>query len=561
MRHLMPIVEWLPKYQASWIRSDILAGASVWAVLVPLALAYSGLAGVDPVIGLLTLPLALLAYAVFGGLRLMVVGPDAAVAVLSGAAIASIMVNGNEENLALSLTIALALMTGVIYLLFFVFKFGWIADLIPDPVIKGFIEGVVWVTIVKQVPSLLGLEIAGDCRGFFDTLAKIIQSVPSPHIATATLGISCVIILFVLKRFAPRLPGPLIVLVGSIICVSFFNLSETGVEVLGETNGGWSGFNIPSGLNIQTLIHLIPVALTIVVLGYTKSVGALKRAAEVGGQKFDPDHELLAIGAANIGAGLLGGYAVAGSLTATAVNTDVKGKTQMGNVFAGCLAIVTIIFLMPFLANLAFSALSAIVIVALSGLSKPSYFRKLWSVRRFEVFTGLATLLGVLALDIMPGILIGVVVSLFKLAHQIHEPATTAVARTPAGAFVDLDSHPEAKEIPGMLIWRQYAPLTFLNARILTNRLRERALEGDDIRVVVLDATASSGIDTTALSAFATTRDELAAKGIELWLVNVRDVSLKMIATSMEAADAPMPPVFESLREAVAEHEKDGKSD
>ena len=145
MRSVMPIIEWLPKYQRSWLPGDLIAGATVWAVLVPLALAYAGLVGVDPVVGLYTLPLALLAYAVFGGSRLLVVGPDAAVAVLSGAIVVTVA-SGDDF---LALTIALALIVGVIYVLFFFLKLGWIADLIPDPVLKGFVEGVVWVTILK----------------------------------------------------------------------------------------------------------------------------------------------------------------------------------------------------------------------------------------------------------------------------------------------------------------------------------------------------------------------------------------------------------------------------
>ena len=271
-------------------------------------------------------------------------------------------------------------------------------------------------------------------------------------------------------------------------------------------------------------MELLPGALAIVVLGYTKSLGALKRAhaAEPGSEPIDPDRELLAIGAANLGAGLGGGYPVAGSLTATAVRIDAGGRTQVGNLVAALLSVLTILLLLPALAHVAPATLAAIVVVALAGLSDLGYLRRLWSVRRWEFAVGVAAFLGVLAFDIMPGVTIGLALALFKLAHYIHSPAVAVVGRTPSGAFVDVDQHESATEVPGMLILRQYAPLVFLNARVLSNQMKRLALEREGLRVVVMDATASSGIDSTAADAFRVARDELAAAGIELWLVNVR---------------------------------------
>ncbi len=554
MRNVMPIIEWLPKYQRSWLAGDLIAGATVWAVLVPLALAYAGIVGVDPVVGLYTLPLALLAYAVFGGSRLLVVGPDAAVAVLSGAIVATVAL-GDQF---LALTLALALIVGVIYVLFFFLKLGWIADLIPDPVLKGFIEGVVWVTILKQLPALLGLELAGAQQGFFRKVIDVVQALPEAHGPTALVDVASVIALLLIRRVAPRLPGPLIVLVGSIVLVGLLDLDEAGVAVLGKISGGLSALGLPTGLDSQQIFALLPGALAIVVLGYTKSMGALKRAAEQSGESIDPDRELLAIGASNIGAGLGGGYAVAGSLTATAVNIDSGGKTQLGNLFAGILGLLTIFFLMPVFADLAHSSLAAIVVVAIAGLSDLGYFGRLWAIHRSEVAIGAATFVGVLAFDVMPGVAIGVVIALFTLAHHIHDPTTAIVGRTTSGAFVDIDDHPDAQEIPGMLIWRQYAPLVFLNARVLSNKLRRVALGRQDIRVVVLDATASSGIDSSAATAFIAASHDLAAEGIALWVANMRKEGWDLVAAALAAAGAKIPPPFDSVADAVARFEQFG---
>jgi SulP family sulfate permease len=505
------------------------------------------------VVGLYTIPLALLGYAVFGGSRLLAVGPDAAVAVLSAGIVASVAVGADDY---LALTVALALIVGVLYVVCSILKTGWIADLLPDPVLKGFVEGVVWVTILKKSVVLLGLELDGGSQGFFRSSVQLIKALPDVHVATLLVGVSGIMALILLRRFAPRLPGPLIVLVGSIILVGMLSLDAAGVAVLGENSASISDLGPPAGLELSQIIALIPGALAIVVLGFTKSLGPLKRAAEQSGEPIDPDRELLAIGAANIGAGLSGGFAVAGSLTATAVSIESGGKSQIANVCAGILCVLTIVFLLPLLANLAFSSLAAIILVALAGLSDIGYFRRLWRINRIEFLIGAAAFLGVLIFDVVTGVMIGVVLALFNLAHHIHNPTTAVVGRTPSGAFVDIDEHADAREIPGMLIWRQYAPLVFLNARALSNDLLTIALGKKDLRVVVLDATASEGIDSSAANALIRARNVLRAEGIDVWVVNPRQAGWAMVVAVLEAAAAAVPPVFESLADAVARFEQ-----
>jgi len=556
MRNLAPIVEWLPAYRRAWLSGDLVAGTAAWAVLVPLGLAYSGILGVSPVIGLYTLPLSLVAYAVFGGSRLFVVGPDAAVVVLGSATLTAVAAGGDRLSLILPLT----LLVGVLYLAFFLLKFGWIADVIPDPVLKGFVEGAVWLTILKQIPALLGLQVDLPSRDLLAKLAAIGRALPAAHVTTALVALSSVAALLLLRRFARRLPGPLVVLAASIVLVRLLGLDRAGVAVVGEAGAGSSGLSLPTGLDLSRILDLVPGALAIVVLGYTKSLGALKRAhdAAPAGGPLDPDRELLALGAANVAAGLSGGYAVAGSLTATAVRIEAGGRTQVASLFAALLGVLTILFLLPALAHLPFATLAAIVVVAMAGLSDPGYLRRLWAVRRFEFVVCVAAFAGVLAFDIMPGVLIGLVLAFFKLAHSIHDPVVAAVGRTPSGAFVDLDQQGDAAEIPGMLIVRHHAPLVFLNARVLTNRMKMLALAREGLRVVVIDATASSGIDSTAVAAFRVARDELAAAGVALWLVNVRAEGWRLVVAALEAAGAPVPPTFGSLAEAVARFEKSG---
>jgi high affinity sulfate transporter 1 len=554
MRTLAPILEWLPAYRREWLARDLVAGAAAWAVLVPLGLAYSRILGVDPIIGLYTLPLPLVAYAVFGGSRLFVVGPDAAVVVLAAATLTGAAAGDDR----LALVVPLALLVGVLYLAFFLLKLGWVADLLPDPVLKGFVEGAIWVTILKQVPALLGLPVDLSSRGLGDKLAALGRALPEAHAPTALFALGSVAALWLLRRYARRLPGPLIVLAASVVLVRILDLARAGVAVVGEAGAASAGLGL-AGLHLDPLVDLAPGALAIVVLGYTKSLGALKRAhdADPGAPPIDPDRELLALGAANLGAGLSGGYAVAGSYSATAVRIDAGGRTQVASLFAALLGVLGLLFLLDPLAQLPYAALAAIVVVAMAGLSDIGYVRRLWSVRRYEFAVCLAVFAGVLAFDIMAGVLIGLVLSFFKLAQGIRDPVVAEVGRTPSGAFVDLDQQAGAAPLPGLLILRHYAPLVFLNARLLTNGMKKRALAREGLRVVVIDATASSGIDTTAVAAFRVARDELAAAGIELWLVNVRAEGWRLAAATFDAAGAPLPPRFASLREAVARFERD----
>ncbi len=558
MRAVAPILEWLPAYRREWLPRDLVAGAAAWAVLVPLGLAFSEILGVDPTVGLYTLPLPLVAYAVLGGSRLFVVGPDAAVAVLASATLTAVAAGGDRVALLLPLTVLVA----ALYVAFYLLKVGWIADVVPDPVMKGFVEGAIWLTILKQIPSMLGLRVDMPAHGLLPKLAAIGRALPGAQRTTVLVALASVVALLLLRRSARRAPGPLVVLAASIVAVRVLGLDRAGVAVVGDAAAGAPRLGLPAGLDLDRIVDLVPGALAIVVLGYTKSLGTLRKAHEkapASGQ-VDPDQELLALGVANAAAGLSGGYVVAGSLTATAVRLDAGGRTQVAGLFSALLAGLTALFLLPLLALLPYATLAAIVVVALSGLSDPGYLRRLWTVRRWEFVVCLAAFAGVLAFDIMPGVLIGLVLALFKLGHDIHDPVVAVVGRTPSGAFVDLDQQGKAVEVPGMLIVRCYAPLVFLNARVLTRRMTDLVAERQGLKVVVIDATASSGVDSTAADAFRVAREGFAAAGIALWVVNVREEGWRMVTAALHAAGAVPPPRFDSLDEAVARFEESGPS-
>jgi MFS superfamily sulfate permease-like transporter len=416
----------------------------------------------------------------------------------------------------------------------------------------------VWVTILKQIDPLLGLNIDGQAQRFLPRLLEIVQALPQMHLMTAILGIASIVALLVITKLAPRAPSAFIVLVVSILVVSVFGLSSQGVAVLGETGGSVTWPVIPTGVSLGQLVDLLPGALAVVVLSSTLGIAAAKRAAEKTGERIDPDREFLALGAANLGSGLSGGYPVTGTLSKTAVAMQAGGKSQVGNLFNAILAVLTILFLIPVFASLSDAALAAVVVVVMLEISNIGYFVSLWKVRRLECAIGVAAFAGVLAYGTLIGVAIGVVLALIALADHIRRPPTAVIGRTESGAFLPLEGHGDAHEIPGMLIWRQYAPLVFLNARRLSNELNALAQGRSDVRVVVVDGSATSGVDSTAGTAFRTARDDLAAHGIALWVANLRDGAWERIVANLTNIGAPIPPRFDSLADAVREFERSG---
>lgn len=545
MAYLLP--DWLRGYRLSWLKNDMAAGAATWAVLVPLSLSIAAIAGVEPVIGLIALPAALIAYALFGGQRVLVMGPDTAVAILSGGIIATIAV---DDESFLALTVLMSLCVGAIYVVFGALRMGWTADLVPDPVLKGFTEGIIWLTLIKQSVMLLGLEpeeTPSGALGYIVYLSEALFDVHGPSLMIGAASIACLL----LRALLPRWPSALIVLVAAIAISSGLDLSSKGVAVLGTIEGGLPGFSLPPGLTFDQVTTLLSGALAIVVLGYTKALAPLRRASEHSGEAIAANRELVALGATNIGAGIAGGHAVSASLTATSVGIGAGAKSQIANLVAAALCVLTLLFLLPHLYALPLARLAAIIMVALGGASNLSYFRKIGTASREELLGAVAALLGVLAFGVLPGVLIGVLLALFQLAHAIHDPVTTAVGRTPSGGFVDLDEHPDAQHIPGMLILHQYGPLVFLNARILADALRKAATENEEIRVVVLDATSASGVDTTAVEKLAPVRDEFLQRGIEIWIVNPRHEGWLKVAAFLSAKHMAIPPVYDTLQDAI----------
>lgn len=518
LERLVPITGRLRLYRRVWLRPDLLAGITLWAVLVPEAMAYAGIAGVPPIVGLYTVPLPLLAYAIFGTSRIMVVGPDSATALLSAATVATLATP--ETGDFITLTAALAVLVGGLFLLFGLLRLGWVADFVSQPVMQGFITGVVLVTIVVQVPPLLGIEIDGG--DFFDKIVQIARALDSAVPATVVVGLGSLVMLIALHALPRRVPAALITVTLAIIAGTVFHLGDRGVALVGRAPSGLPHLALPQVADLSVLSTLLPGALAIVLLGYAETLGSAKAAAAKTGGRIDPNQEMVALGFANIGSGLSGGFVAVGSFSKTSVAVATGAKTQLGYLFTAVLVGLTLMFLMPVFTNLPLAALAAVVIQAMFSLAQPSYFTRLWRISRAEFALAMVSMLGVLSLGVLPGIGAGVALSLILLIYSASRPAYAVIGKTASHVFQDVSLHPEAKTIPGLLIFRFEGPLIFSNASYFESELR-RLVNGGDVHCVLLDAEGVNHIDSTAVSHLADLLGHLQRRGIGLCLARVRD--------------------------------------
>jgi high affinity sulfate transporter 1 len=517
---LLPVLSWLPGYRRDWLLPDVLAGLAVWAVMVPEGMAYAGIVGVPPIMGLYTIVPPLIAYALLGTSRMLVVGPDTATGLISALTVGAIAVQGTAEFN--TLTSSLAILIGAFFLLFGALRMGWVAAFIPTPVMRGFIEGLVCVTIIGQVPHLLGIE--GTSGNFFAKLWFGLQHLPDASLAPVLTGSLSLLAMLLLRHSAPAVPAALVVAVVAAILIGLFDGEAASVRVVGDLPSGLPHLILPN-LDPAVLQELVPGALAIVLVGYAEALGGAKAAAMQGGGEIDPNQELVAHGPANILSGLFGGFLVVGSLSKTSVAMAAGARTQLANLIAAVFCFLTLVLLTPLFRGMPHPALAAIVIAAMLHLSKPGYLRDLLARSRWEFVVAAVVVAGELTLGVLQGIALGVILSLLLLIYRTSHPQGAVLGQLPGTeAYRDVRRHPEALTFPGLLIWRAGGDLFFasighvgeaLKAALATNR--------PPAKRVLLDAGSVNFIDTSACDALLNSIKKLQNQGITFAFARVRD--------------------------------------
>ena len=517
---LLPVLSWLPSYRRDWLLPDILGGLAVWAVMVPEGMAYSSILGVPPIMGLYTLVPPLLAYALLGTSRLLVVGPDTATGLISALTVGAVAAQGTAAFETLTST--LAILIGIFFLLFGALRMGWVAAFIPTPVMRGFIEGLVGVTIIGQVPHLLGIE--GATGNFFTKLWTVISHLPDVAIAPALTGLLSFAAMLSLRHLMPRAPAALIVAVVATVLVGLIGGEAAGVSVVGNLPSGLPHLAVPS-LDPAILRELVPGALAIVMVGYAEALGGAKAAAMQIGGDIDPNQELVAHGPANILSGLFGGFLVVGSLSKTSVAITGGARTQLANIVAAIFCFLTLLFLTPLFRGMPHPALAAIVIAAMLHLSKPGYLRELLVRDRQEFAIAAIVIAGELTLGVLQGIALGVALALLLLIYRTSHPQAAVLGQLPGTeAYRDLRRHPDAITFPGLLIWRPGGELFFANVAHVDRQLKAALAAARPLAThVLVDADSVNFIDTTACDAMLHFIKELQGQGISFALARVRD--------------------------------------
>lgn len=552
---LPPIFGSLAGYKSSWLRPDLLAGLTVWAVLVPEALAYATIAGVPPVVGLYAAVPALILYAAAGSSRHLIVGPMSATAALSAAMIAPLAA-GNDARFV-TLSVALAIVTGLVGVLAGLARLGFIASFISEPVLKGFIVGLALTIIVGQVPKLLGVD-KGE-GNFFSQTWTVLRELGDVDGLTVLIGVLSLALVLGLKRWLPLIPGSLLVVLLSIAAVSVFGLADRGVDIVGHIDAGLPAFGLPDSVTGSDYLNLVGPAIGILLIGFAEGLGAAKTYAAKAGYTVDANRELTGLGVANLGAGICSGMVVNGSLSKTAVNGGAGAKSQVSGLFVAALTLVTLLFLTGLFENLPEATLSAVVIAAvieLVDVSSLTNLYRVWTSRlrsiyghaaRADFAAAIAALLGVLIFDTLPGLVIGIGVSMLLLLYRASRPHVAALAKLD-NRWADLSAHPSLVPIAGVLIVRVEAGLFFANSDHVRERIN--ALTTPETRMVILDAETSPFIDVSAAQMLTQLHDSLAREHITFRIA--RDIGQFRDVLTESTSGAAAVAVFPSVTEALA---------
>ena len=519
--HYLPIVTWLPAYDRGDLRFDAIAGVVSWGVMVPVAMAYAGLAGMPPELGLVTAFAALAAYAIFGTSRHIKVTASSSIAIMSASVVAAIAASSDPATYVV-LSAGLALAVGVILIVAGAARLGFLSQFLAASVVTGFVIGLAVTITIGQLPALLGLPpVSGT---IVQRVIEMTQEATDFNPYTAALGIGSIIVIAGLRRVAPRIPGALIVLIAGIVLSTVFDLPAKGVDVVGDVTTGVPRPSIPR-IPIGDIFFLVTGAFGIVFLALAESIGAARSFATRHGYEIDPDQELIALGSSNLASGLFGGFAVDASLSQSATGEAAGTRTQASSLITSGLILATAIVLAPLFSNLPTSVLAAIVITSVLGLVNLGELRRYLAWRRTDFMLAMTAIAGVVFTTALVGMAIAVALSLVAILYQASRPYIAVLGRIPGDppVYADADRHATAVPPYDFLILRPNVQLTFVNADVAKDQCKGLISARTTAPLaLVLDIGATADLDVATIDMLSTLRAELVGRGIEFRLAAVR---------------------------------------
>ncbi len=515
-------------YQRRWLRGDVVAGVTMAAYAVPQLMAYAELAGLPAVVGLYAIMVPLLVYALLGSSRQLSIGPESTTALLTAAAIAPLAAGDPARYAALAAT--LALVVAVYCLVAWALRLGFVADLLSRPVLVGYLTGVAAYMIVGQLATVTGVPIEGD--SVFAEVRSFVSHLAEADLRTTVLSVGVLTLLLVLQARWPWVPGPLVVVLLASAVVAVLDWTDS-VAVVGTVPFGLPTPQVPT-VDAGDLSVLAVAALGVTIVGYTDNVLTARAFAGRRNEQIDANQELLALGTANMGAGLTQGFPVSSSGSRTALGDAAGSSTQVSSlVTLASIAMVLLVF-RPVLEYFPLGALGALVIYAALRLVDTAAFGMLWRFRWTEFALAVATTAAVLLADILLGVVIAVVLSVLDLLYRVARPHDAIQGFVPGLAGMhDIDDYPLATTVPGLLVYRYDSPLFFANASDFRRRVLDAVddVERDDgpVRWLLLNVESNVEIDSTAVETLEQVRTALEHRGVELALARMKqDLALPL---------------------------------
>ena len=516
----MPVIGWLPRYDRRLLRGDVIAGIAVTALIVPKNLGYAGIAGVPLQNGLYAAAAGAIIYALFCTSRHISTGPSSSLAAVAGGAVLLTKLGGDQ---AAHLVAAITLATGLLFVLFAVFRLGWIAQFLSKAVITGFLAGAAVDVVIGELPKLTGTSSSGDSA--WRELWTWLQSLGDVHWTTVLVGVVSLAVILALRFLAPRIPGALVLVVGGLLASYLFDLGSHGVALVGPVPRGLPAPKLPPLSVFEDHYAVIGIAaFALLLIGFSQTAGDARAFAARHRYRIDVNQESVAQGMANLGAGVFQGMPVSTSLSASSLNESAGAMTPVASLVTGALVLLTLIAIAPVFSSLPKAVLGAVIIDAVVfGMIDIAELRRLHRVTRFDFWVAVAAIVGVLSVGVLAGVVVGVVLSLIWLVYVATRPPMPLLGREPGTqVFRDLDEHPGDETFPGVAVLRLDGGLFFATAEALENRIRALAEEGGPLRAVVLDLEGVNFIDSQGSAKLSELHELTEASGVVLRLARVK---------------------------------------
>jgi SulP family sulfate permease len=550
VKKTLPVAPWIADYQLSWLRPDLIAGITVAVLLIPQSMAYALLAGLPPITGMYAALAALVAYSLAGSSRHISVGPAALDSIMLASGVSLIASAGSDEYLAIA--ILLAALVGIIQLCMGFLRLGFMVNFLANPVISGFTSASAIIIGASQLKHLLGIEIPSS-QTLVQTLSALAHNLDQFNPVALAMGLFGIAAMWAIKRLSPKIPAALVLLVLATIVVWLTGLDKHGINIIGTVPEGLPTLKLPV-FDHELVARVLPLAITIALIGFMESISMAKRVAADQRYKIDSNRELIGLGSANLASGISGGYPVAGSLSRTAVNSSSGARSQLSSLFTAAMLALVLVALTPLFYYTPKVCLAVIIISALMSLIDIEEPKRLWRVNKKDLIILVLAFVATLLMGVQNGIMLSVMASIVLIFSRITRPPVVVFGQSPdTGELRNIAREANAQVIPGLLVFRIDSSLYFANASYLEDQVFERLSQRNDPIVAFLfDASSINEIDSSAISALEDILHEFRELGIEMYVTNGRGRVLDMLQHAGFYDNLGEDHFFYSKRSAIA---------